>query len=117
MVRLGQGITALGILALLLPAGGEAAALAGLVLVGLGCAPVYPCFIHATPEHFGAENSQAVIGVQMAGAYVGTCLMPPLFGLIASRVSPALFPAYLLAVLLAMVYAHERLLRARRAGR
>ena len=117
MVRLGQGITALGILALLLPAGGEAAALAGLVLVGLGCAPVYPCFIHATPEHFGTENSQAVIGVQMAGAYVGTCLMPPLFGLIASRVSPALFPAYLLAVLLAMVYAHERLLRARRTGR
>lgn len=116
MVRLGQGTAALGVLALFLPAGGEAAALAGLVLLGLGCAPVYPCFIHATPEHFGAENSQAVIGVQMAGAYVGTCLAPPVFGLLASRVTPALFPVYLLAVLLAMVLAHERLLRARRAN-
>ena len=114
MVRLGQGTAALGILALLLPAGGEAASLAGLVLVGLGCAPVYPCFIHATPDHFGAEKSQAVIGVQMAGAYLGTCLMPPLFGLLASRVTPALFPAYLLAVLLAMAAAHEGLLRTRR---
>ena len=114
MVRLGQAAAALGILALLLPAGGEAAALAGLVLVGLGCAPIYPCFIHATPDHFGAENSQAVIGVQMASAYVGTCLMPPLFGLIASHVTPALFPAYLLAVLAVMTLAHEGLLRAGR---
>ena len=115
MVRLGQGITALGILALLPPGGGEAAALAGLVLMGLGCAPVYPCFIHATPEHFGAENSQAVIGVQMAGAYMGTCLAPPIFGLLASRITPALFPLWLLAVLLVMVLAHEGLLRAKRA--
>lgn len=112
MVRLGQGIAALGVLALLPPAGGEAAALAGLVLVGLGCAPIYPCFIHATPERFGAENSQAVIGVQMAGAYMGTCLTPPAFGLLASRVTPALFPLWLLAVLLVMVLAHEGLLRA-----
>jgi fucose permease len=116
MVRLGQGITVLGVLALLLPVGGETAALAGLVLVGLGCAPIYPCFIHATPDYFGAENSQAVIGVQMAGAYVGTCLMPPVFGLLASRVTPALFPAYLLAALLAMVFAHEKLLRVKHSG-
>ncbi len=114
MVRLGQGTAALGILALLLPVGGEYAALAGLVLAGLGCAPIYPCFIHATPEHFGAENSQAVIGVQMAGAYVGTCLAPPVFGLLASRITPALFPPFLLAVLLAMVLTHEGLLRAER---
>ena len=111
LVRGGQGIAALGILALLLPVGGEASALAGLVLVGLGCAPIYPCFINATPDHFGAENSPSVIGVQMAGAYVGTCLLPPLFGLVASRISPALFPVYLTAVLLIMVLAHERLLR------
>ena len=114
MVLLGQAAAALGILALLPPVGGEAASLAGLVLVGLGCAPIYPCLIHATPDHFGAENSQAVIGVQMASAYVGTCLMPPLFGLIASRLTPALFPLYLLAVLAAMVLAHQGLLRASR---
>ena len=114
MVRLGEGISALGLLALLLPAGGEPLALAGLVLIGLGCAPVYPCLIHSTPDHFGAENSQSVIGVQMASAYVGTCLMPPLFGLIAAHIDPALFPVYLLAVLLAMSAAHEGLLRTAR---
>ena len=109
MVRIGQGCIFLGIAALLLPFG-EGPALAGLVLVGLGCAPVYPSIIHATPEHFGTERSQAMIGVQMASAYVGTCLMPPLFGLIANHIDIALFPVFLLAVLAAMVFAHERLL-------
>ncbi|MCI8328994.1 MAG: MFS transporter [Oscillibacter sp.] len=109
MVRLGQGLAGVGVCALLLPLG-TPAALAGLILLGLGCAPIYPCLIHATPERFGAGNSQAVIGVQMASAYVGTCLMPPLFGLLASRVSPALFPVYLLAVLVGMAAAHEALL-------
>ena len=67
--------------------------------------------IHSTPAHFGAERSQAVIGVQMASAYVGTCLMPPLFGLIAAHLSVALFPVYLLALLACMTLMHERLLR------
>ncbi len=110
MIRLGQGTIAPGILAMLLPAH-EYVALAGLVLVGLGCAPIYPCVIHSTPDHFGADNSQAVIGVQMASAYVGTCLMPPLFGLIASYVTPGLLPLYLLAILAVMTAAHEALLR------
>ena len=110
MIRLGQGIIALGLLAMLLPVH-EYAALAGLALVGLGCAPIYPCVIHSTPDHFGADKSQALIGVQMASAYVGTCLMPPLFGLIASRVSPGLLPLYLLAILAVMVVTHEALLR------
>ena len=66
--------------------------LAGLLLIGLGCAPVYPSIIHSTPEHFGAARSQAMIGVQMASAYAGTCLMPPLFGLLANYVSVSLFP-------------------------
>ena len=110
MVRLGQGIAGAGVCALLLPLGASAS-LAGLILLGLGCAPIYPCLIHATPARFGAGNSQAVIGVQMASAYVGTCLMPPLFGLVASRVTPALFPVYLLAVLAGMIAAHEALLR------
>ncbi len=110
MIRLGQGIIAPGLLAMLLPAH-EYVALAGLVLVGLGCAPIYPCVIHSTPDHFGADKSQAVIGVQMASAYVGTCLMPPLFGLIASYVTPGLLPLYLLAILAVMTAAHEALLR------
>ncbi|MDO5111177.1 MAG: MFS transporter [Clostridia bacterium] len=110
MIRLGQGIIAAGLAALLLPFG-AASSLAGLILVGLGCAPIYPCIIHSTPEHFGAENSQAIIGVQMASAYIGICVMPPLFGLIAGHISVALFPAYLFLILGFMVFTHERLLR------
>ena len=110
MIRLGQGIIALGILAMLLPLH-EYVTLAGLVLVGLGCAPLYPCVIHSTPDHFGADKSQAVIGVQMASAYVGNCVMPPLFGLIAAHISAALLPVYLLAILAVMVLTHEALLR------
>ena len=95
----------------------EIAALApDLVLVGLGCAPIYPCVIHSTPDHFGPERSQALIGVQMASAYVGVCVMPPLFGVIASRFSAALLPLYLLAVLALMVLTHERLLRVSRSS-
>ena len=65
----------------------------GLVMVGLGCAPVYPCIIHSTPDHFGAENSQGIIGIQMASAYVGSTFMPPVFGLIANHISLKLMPA------------------------
>ena len=110
MIRLGEGVIAAGIALVLLPLG-QTVTLIGLILVGLGCAPIYPCVIHSTPAHFGAERSQAVIGVQMASAYVGTCLMPPLFGLIAAHLSVALFPVYLLALLACMTLMHERLLR------
>ena len=110
MIRLGLGIILLGLLVLLLPFG-ETTALLGLILVGLGCAPVYPCVIHSTPDHFGADKSQAIIGVQMASAYVGTLLMPALFGLIANHISVALFPFYLFVILLLMAAMHERLLK------
>lgn len=110
MVRLGLGIIALGILLVLLPVG-NGAALAGLILIGLGCAPVYPSLIHSTPAHFGAERSQAIIGVQMASAYTGTSLMPPLFGALAARTSIRFFPLYLLVLLVLMILSHERLIR------
>ncbi len=110
MIRAGQAVIALGIVFLLLPFK-NIGSIVGLILVGIGCAPIYPSCIHATPTHFGAENSQAVIGVEMASAYVGTCLMPPLFGLIAQNISIALFPVYLLVILVLMVVMHERLVR------
>ncbi|MDD3279752.1 MAG: MFS transporter [Lachnospiraceae bacterium] len=110
MIRLGQGIVAAGIVVMLLPFG-SGSAMAGLIMVGLGCAPIYPCVIHSTPAHFGADKSQAVIGVQMASAYVGTCLMPPIFGLIANHISVALFPLFLLLILVLMVFMHEKLNR------
>ena len=110
MIRLGQSVLAVGVAALLLP-GPQALSLAGLVLVGLGCAPIYPSLIHSTPDHFGADKSQAVIGIQMASAYVGNLAMPPLFGLIANNVTPALFPVYLLCLLILMIVMHEQLTR------
>ena len=110
MIRLGQSVIALGIAIMLLPFG-QTLSLAGFILIGLGCAPIYPCVIHSTPERFGAGNSQAVIGVQMASAYIGTSLMPPLFGLVAEHIDVALLPAYLLAILATMTLMHERLLR------
>ena len=110
LIRIGQGVIMMGICAMLLPLG-NAAAITGLILVGLGCAPIYPCVIHSTPEHFGAEHSQALIGVQMASAYIGNCLMPPLFGLIANHIHVALLPVYLLLILGLMVVMHEKMLR------
>lgn len=110
MIRLGEGIIAVGVGMLLLPLDVKGT-FAGLILVGLGCAPIYPCIIHSTPTHFGEDKSPAVIGVQMAGAYVGTCLMPPVFGWIANHISVALFPIYLLAALAVMIVMHERLER------
>ena len=110
MIRLGFAVLGVGIAALLLP-GAQAFALAGLVLVGLGCAPIYPSIIHSTPAHFGAQNSQAVIGIQMSSAYVGNLVMPPLFGLLANNITPALFPFYLLAVLVLMALMHRQLVR------
>ena len=111
MIRLGQGLIGGGIVIMLLPLG-AAASLAGFVIIGLGCAPVYPCIIHSTPAHFGADKSQAIIGIQMACAYVGTCLMPPLFGLIANHIGVSLLPWYLIAILALMVLTHELLIRA-----
>ena len=108
MVRIGLGFIAIGIVPLILPLG-EAVTLVGLLLIGFGCAPIYPSIIHATPSHFGAENSQAIIGVQMASAYIGNCLMPPLFGVLADHTTIAILPYYLLAILILMGTMHETL--------
>ena len=113
MIRIGSGVALLGILAMLLPLG-STAGMIGLLLVGLGCAPIYPSIIHSTPDHFGAENSQSIIGIQMASAYVGICTMPPLFGLIANHISVALLPPFLLALLALMVVMYESLSRKHR---
>lgn len=110
MVRLGECIILIGITALLLPFN-ENGTLVGLILIGLGCAPIYPSMIHATPANFGADRSQAIIGAQMASAYVGTCFMPPLFGVIANNISVALLPLYLLVILALMFVMHELLLK------
>ena len=108
MIRLGQGLIAVGMITLLLPFG-TITSLVGLLLIGLGCAPVYPSIIHATPANFGEDKSQAMIGVQMASAYAGTCLMPPVFGLVANHLGISLLPFYLMLILIVMVFMHERM--------
>ena len=108
MIRLGQFVGALGILFIILPVG-NILLLPGLILVGCGCAPIYPSIIHETPDNFGADLSQAIIGVQMAAAYTGTCLIPPLFGLLAQYINVALYPFFLAAILVLMIVMSELL--------
>lgn len=108
MIRIGQGVLAVGVALLIFSTGKYAAAVA-MVLIGLGCAPIYPCVIHSTPANFGEENSQALVGVQMASAYTGSLTMAPLFGLVARHLSVSLFGFYLLAILLLMVFMNEKL--------
>ncbi len=95
MIRVGTVIMLLGTIMIALPFKGNAAALAGLVTVGLGAAPVYPCIIHSTPDNFGKENSQSLVGMQMASAYIGSTVAPPVFGLAAQYISVGLYPFYL----------------------
>lgn len=108
MVRVGLATIGLGALLLLLPLG-SSAALVGLLLVGLGCAPIYPSLIHQTPHNFGRAQSQAIMGMQMASAYVGSSFMPPVFGFLAARVSIGLFPFYLLFFLVGVLFMVERM--------
>lgn len=110
MIRLGLIIIALGIILLMIPLG-KYVALAALILVGLGCAPIYPCLIHSTPIYFGKVRSQAIIGVEMASAYVGTCLMPAFFGLIANKISISFFPYILSIILILMILMYGRLIK------
>ena len=117
MIRVGIGVMTIGILLILLPFSADLPALCGLVVFGLGCAPVYPSVIHSTPFNFGKENSQAIIGVQMASAYVGSTFMPPLFGLIAQRLSLKLFPFFLALLLAVLLVMTEGLNRRKDRGR
>lgn len=110
MVRLGQVIAALGIVLLCLPFG-NASMCVGLVMIGVGCAPIFPSLLHETPENFGAERSQSIMGLQMACAYMGTTLMPPIFGFLAEHVTIALYPAFMLLIVVLMVVGSEKLNR------
>ncbi len=111
MILLGTGILTCGIIALFIPIQSYAVAFAAFPIIGLGCAPIYPCIIHSTPYNFGAENSGAIIGIQMAGAYVGSTFFPPLFGLLGSALSFKIMPAYLLVFFILMIVMIEATFR------
>lgn len=109
MIRCGLGIISLGAAAIGLPFGVNWFPLAGLAVIGLGSAPIYPSIIHATPINFGPENSQAIIGIQMASAYAGSTFMPPLFGFIAGKVGITLYPVFLVVFIGLMIVMNELL--------
>ena len=106
----GSAIVFFGIFLLFTP-WSKAMVLPALILIGLGCAPVYPSVIHSTPYNFGVEHSSALIGAQMASAYVGTLIMPPLFGVLGRSFSMKLFPYYSMFLLLLMIFAYRRMLQ------
>lgn len=110
MIRLGMSILSIGVIVLFLPLS-EYIALAGFILIGIGCAPIYPCIIHSTPDIFGADKSQAIVGVQMASAYTGSLLMPTVFGAIADHITVALLPMYLCVIFVVMLLMYERLVK------
>lgn len=103
MIILGTCILSCGIISLLIPGGNPTVSFVGFIVIGLGCAPIYPCIIHSTPNNFGAENSGAIIGIQMASAYVGSTFMPPLFGLLGNLISFKILPVYLAVFVVFMI--------------
>ena len=118
MIRLGICGILIGVVFLLIPANQlfssykmlkEIFPLIGLGFVGFGCAPIYPSVIHATPDNFGKENSQAIIGIQMAFAYMGVIIMPALFGIISQYITIALFPIYIMLITLVMIIMSEKM--------
>lgn len=108
LIRSGQVICITGAVCLLLPLP-TYFSLFGLILVGLGCAPIYPCMLHETPNRFGKSTSQSIMGIQMAFAYIGSTFMPPILGFIASKTSIVIFPYFLLFFILIMLIGSEKI--------
>lgn len=106
LIRLGMALIGAGVLVLFASPGGLLD-LAGFVLIGLGCAPIFPSMLHETPARFGRENSSSLMGIQMAAAYTGTTLVPPLVGLISTALGLAAYPVFLLLLLAGMALANE----------
>ena len=106
LILTGTAILTFGILLLMIPAA-SGVAIAGFIVIGFGCGPIYPCIIHSTPYNFGAENSGAIIGIQMASAYVGSTFMPPLFGLLGNKISFSILPVYIFIFFLLMIVMTE----------
>ncbi|MBQ8508928.1 MAG: MFS transporter [Clostridia bacterium] len=111
LIRIGSCVVLAGIIMVALPLPGDMTALAGLVIIGIGCAPIYPSIIHSTPVNFGKENSQAIVGIQMASAYTGSTFMPPLFGWLGEHISMGLYPFFMAVFTLLMIVMTERLNR------
>ena len=111
LIRGGFALVGVGAVMMMLPLQADVFALAGLVVAGLGSAPIYPAIIHSTPINFGRRNSQAIIGIQMAAAYTGSTIAPPLFGLLGTWAGMWTFPVFMAALVVLGVVMTERLNR------
>lgn len=111
MIELGTGILLCGIALLLIPTDFIVISQSGFIIIGFGCAPIYPCIIHSIPSNFGEENSGAIIGIQMASAYVGSTFVPPLFGVLGGLSGYQIMPIYILAFFLFMLCMVEHTFR------
>ena len=100
LIRLGIVIELIGIIMLFIPGTHYMVAAAGFVIIGTGMGPIYPAIQHMAPLNFGKRYSAAVIGLQMASAYVGSTFMPMVFGLLQQRIGIAIMPVYLLIFLI-----------------
>ena len=109
LIRVGSAVLLTGIVLIAVPTGTWITAAVGMAIVGIGCAPIYPCIIHSTPVNFGEQNSQAIVGIQMASAYVGSTFIPPLFGFLGDHIHMGLYPFYLALFALLMLYMSEKL--------
>lgn len=103
MIILGSTILAFGIILLFIPVTSYLISVISFIIIGLGCGPIYPCIIHSTPNNFGKENSGAIIGIQMASAYLGSTFIPPLFGLLGNFIGFKFMPIYLIIFMILMI--------------
>jgi fucose permease len=115
LIRSGLGIVTAGAVLLLLPLPGPFA-LAALLLIGLGCSPVYPSMIQLTPKRFGTKNSQKIIGMQMGCAYTGSTVVPPLIGVVLANTHMLVLPIVLVCYGVAMLFTSEWINRKCKAG-
>lgn len=108
LIRVGQIVCAIGTVFLILPLP-TYFGVVGFILIGMGCAPIYPCMLHETPKRFGKGASQSIMGIQMAFAYMGSSFMPPILGFLVMKTNIVIFPYFLLVCALVMLLASEKL--------
>lgn len=107
LIRIEFAVILAGIALILLPVTGSETALCGLIITGIGFAPIYPSFIHSAPAAFGTENSQSMIGLEMASACIGAAVIPPVFGIIANGAGLWVYLFYILTLALLTLFISE----------
>ncbi|MBT2291229.1 MFS transporter [Paenibacillus albidus] len=108
LIYIGQSVLITAIFMLMLPLP-TSVSVGALFLIGLGNAPIFPNILHLTPQNFGKEYSQSMMGAQMAVSYVGIALMPPLYGILAQKLSMSIFPYFIVLLFCMMVFSIYRL--------